>query len=912
MVNIKGSLMGTQRAFSKKDEDKTREELVNELEALRTHYTRLKAVAQRYESVAGKKDVFHDQYDLEVEKDRIETLRESERRFRNIYQQAPLGIALIDSITGQFMQINKKYCDIVGRTMDDMLTRNWQSITYPDDIQEDLDNMARLIGGEITDYKMEKRYIHANGSIVWVGLTVVPLWVVDSGYKRHIAMVEDITECKKADEALKESERKFRANFDQTFQFLGLLAVDGTLIEANRPALEYIGVREQDVIGKPFWDTPWWRHSAELQNRLKEAVKLAARGELVRFEATHTASDGSVNYFDFSIKPVADESGDIILLIAESRDITNRKRIEYELVHVASFPELNPNPIFEVDIVGNITYCNPATSQRFPDLQLRGMRHPMLKGITFDIFSGGEKNEFTRDVHIDDVDYQQSIRYLPDRKTIRVYSIDITDRKRAEEELRKLSRAVEESPATVVITDLKGDIEYANPKFTELTGYTLEEAKGKNPRILKSGHTPPSVYKRLWNTILSGREWRGEFQNKKKNGDLYWESAVISPIKDADGRIAHFIAIKEDITERKQAEEALRASEEKFRALADTSFDTIIVHRGDNLLYVNNPAVELTGYSKDEILKMQFWELFTEDDRETIKKLAFDRLAGKSTPTSYETRILTKDGRTKWINLTAGIFLFEGKPTVIATLFDMTGIKKVEKELKESKAQAELYLDLMGHDIRNMNQVGMGFLELALGSPNIDKKDKELLLKSMGALENSTRLIDNVRKLQKAQTGELKLHAVDACQDILRVLGHYSNIPGVKATFNYELPPGCTVMANDLLYEVFENLIGNAIKHAGPRPTIRIKYETTMLNGKNCDRFTVEDDGPGIPDNLKPNIFTRQLHSGAKTRGSGLGLFIVKSLVDSYGGQVWVEDRVPGDYAKGAKFVVLIPAIKID
>ncbi len=135
---------------------------------------------------------------------------------------------------------------------------------------------------------------------------------------------------------------------------------------------------------------------------------------------------------------------------------------------------------------------------------------------------------------------------------------DITERKLAEEELRKLSRAVEQSPATVVITDTEGNIEYANPKFQETTGYTTEEALGKNPRILKSGHTTQEEYRRLWKTIKDGGEWRGEFLNKKKNGDLYWESASISPIRDASGTITHFLAVKEDITERKRTEEEIR------------------------------------------------------------------------------------------------------------------------------------------------------------------------------------------------------------------------------------------------------------------------------------------------------------------------------------------------------------------
>jgi two-component system sensor histidine kinase/response regulator len=135
---------------------------------------------------------------------------------------------------------------------------------------------------------------------------------------------------------------------------------------------------------------------------------------------------------------------------------------------------------------------------------------------------------------------------------------DITARRRAEEQLRLLSQAVEQSPSCVVITDPRSNIEYVNAAFTRVTGYTLDDVIGKNPRILKSGETPSEVYEELWKTITSGREWRGEFLNKKKSGELYWESASIQPVRDADGAIAHFLALKADITERKRAE-AFRA-----------------------------------------------------------------------------------------------------------------------------------------------------------------------------------------------------------------------------------------------------------------------------------------------------------------------------------------------------------------
>jgi PAS domain S-box-containing protein len=133
-------------------------------------------------------------------------------------------------------------------------------------------------------------------------------------------------------------------------------------------------------------------------------------------------------------------------------------------------------------------------------------------------------------------------------------TIEIAEHHMIEERLRQFSRAVEQSPCSIIITDMKGNIEYVNPKFTELTGYSVAEVRGQNPRLLKSGAQPPEFYQKLWNTLAGGCEWRGEFHNRKKNGDLYWEFASISPIRDAAGQPTHYLALKEDITQRKEIE----------------------------------------------------------------------------------------------------------------------------------------------------------------------------------------------------------------------------------------------------------------------------------------------------------------------------------------------------------------------
>jgi len=151
------------------------------------------------------------------------------------------------------------------------------------------------------------------------------------------------------------------------------------------------------------------------------------------------------------------------------------------------------------------------------------------------------------------------------------------ERRQREEQLRKLSRAVEQSPASIVITDRGGRIEYVNPRFCKVTGYTFEEAQGQNPRLLKSGEMPPAAYQNLWQTILAGQEWRGTFHNKRKNGQLYWELASISPIVDESGQVTHFVAVKEDITERKLAEERVRDSQSLLQSTLDALSASIAI-----------------------------------------------------------------------------------------------------------------------------------------------------------------------------------------------------------------------------------------------------------------------------------------------------------------------------------------------
>jgi len=203
-------------------------------------------------------------------------------------------------------------------------------------------------------------------------------------------------------------------------------------------------------------------------------------------------------------------------------------------------------------------------------------------------------------------------------KTFRVAAIrDITERKRTEEQINKFLSAITQSPAAIVITNTKGNIEYVNPQFTEITGYSFDEAIGANPRILKSGLTPQEVYAELWNTLIAGNTWKGEILNKRKDGSLFWESAIIAPLKNDKGQTISYIAVKEDITSKKEAEQALIQSQGKLQQANATKdkFFSIIAHD------LKNPFNIILGFAD---LLLQNHKEYDEDTRESVIKTIYD------------------------------------------------------------------------------------------------------------------------------------------------------------------------------------------------------------------------------------------------------------------------------------------------
>jgi PAS domain S-box-containing protein len=382
---------------------------------------------------------------------------------------------------------------------------------------------------------------------------------------------------------------------------------------------------------------------------------------------------------------------------AEKTEI-ERKRTEEKNLQLASIIESTDDAIIGKTLDGTITNWNFGAERMYGYTKEEIINQPISLIIPPD-----HQDEMTQILEKirggQHIDHYETMRQRKDGTQINIsvsispiYNVegtligastiarDITKHKRAEEELRKLSRAVEQSPASIVVTDTSGAIEYVNAKFIQVTGYMLEEAVGKNPRILKSGEKPAEEYRQLWDMITSGGEWRGEFHNKKKNGELYWESAIISPIKDERGIITHFLGVKEDITERKQAEKKIHESEENFRAIFENNSSAIAIIEPDTTIsMVNDAYCQMSGYTKQEVVGMSWTQQILPDDLERMKEYNRRRLINpQDAPDKYEFKFYKKSGEIRYGLMS--ISFMQSARKIITSFIDITDRKIAEEE----------------------------------------------------------------------------------------------------------------------------------------------------------------------------------------------------------------------------------------
>jgi len=490
---------------------------------------------------------------------------------------------------------------------------------------------------------------------------------------------------------------------------------------------------------------------------------------------------------------------------------------------------------------------------------------------------------------------------------------DVTERRQAEEELRKLSSAVEQSQVSVVITDLEGTIEYVNPTFAEVAGYSAEEVIGKNPRVLKAGIQSPEFYEKMWDTILTGDVWQGEFANQRKNGEVFWENATISPIRNSAGRVTHFVAVKEDITERKKAEEAIRESEAKHKTIFQNSPLGMILFSSDGIIAdCNEPFVDLMGSSTEVLIGYNsLRNTHVPAIRECLKKA----LNGEQTEFEGEYTSST-GGKTSFLRVVFNPVNPEQIPTeVIATLEDIGDRKQAEQDLKIAKEIAEEatraksnFLANMSHEIRTPMNAIIGMSHLCLGT-DLQPRQRDYIEKVYSSSQSLLGIINDILDFSKIEAGKLAMESIPFHLD--DVLGNLSNLVAIKAQekgleilFDTHPDVPRALVGDPLrLGQILLNLAGNAIKFTETGEIIVHTIPVSVTDDKVEIRMSVRDTGIGMNPEQVAKLFQSFSQADSSTTrkygGTGLGLVITKKLVEMMGGDIRVESE-PG---RGSAFI---------
>jgi PAS domain S-box-containing protein len=878
-----------------------------------------------------------------------EKLYESEKRYRSLFENINVGLYQSDLESSQLLAANKKLAEIFGCSLEVMkATPGFTRCVHP----QSQKGMMKLLKakGQINDHEFE--FLTKNGERKTV-LSTITLQK-DEGYIEGALI--DITARKDAENALRESEEKIRTITANSPDLIFELDQDYKIIYANRTVK---GLTIESVIGTPTYEYLADDNKQELKDILEGVL---STGEPAVFETEYRPSGGGIIYYETQAAKfiTGDEKPGFIL---NSRNISDRKELEryrttllydmkkrvmelkclYGLSRLVSQTGITLDEIF-----GGLVKLIPPSWQ-YPDITCARIIYKDKEYktdnfkktewlISADIIINSKINGvievcyLEKEAELYEGPFLKEERALVDEIAERLGKVieqKISEEKLAHHQkhleelvesrtrdIRVLSQAISYSPVSVIIADSKGAIEYINPKFEEMTGYCFNEVIGENVSLLQSGETAKEVYRDLWKTIKSGKEWHGELKNRKKNGDDYWVNTSVKAINDDDGIIRHFIGLQEDITRRKDAENALQESEERFRALVQNSNDIISILDKDGTYRYASPSHEyILGYSGNELCGRKIIDFVHLDDHEVIKTKFLNVIEIHYKTETAVFRHLHKNGSWRWLEAT-GLNMLDNPAIngIVGNARDITDRKLAEDELKRAKEDAETansakseFLANMSHEIRTpMNAIiGMNHL---LKNTNLSSKQKDYTEKIEKASKGLMSLLNELLDFSKIEAVRMKIENIDF--DINDVFNNLSNTmsksafeKGIELIFEISNEVPIYLVGDPFrLGQVLNNLTDNAIKFTDAGE-ILVSVEMVKDRGREVELcFSIKDSGIGLSPDSYSNIFESFTQKDTSTKrkygGIGLGLAISKSLVELMGGEISVESE-PG---RGSRF----------
>ena len=767
------------------------------------------------------------------------------------------------------------------------------------------------------------------------------------GLQRIARQVERLLESRVANQRLDYVNGINRALLDSSRNMIGLMNTDGTLLEANATAIRLAGLQHNAVLNRPFWDTPWWQHSPELQQRVKQAIERAADGQRDSFRATHPAPDGSLVQVDFTLTPIFGDDGTVQFLVPEGMDVTaiedalrELKQQTFTLRQSQFAVENASDAVFWIRADGSFSYANQqaANNLGYSRQELCTMTvsdinptYPIeawpghweetkkLGVLTFESFHQ------RRDGTLYDCLITKRFLSFEDEEFIFASVRDVTDQRQTERHSRMLAaqfeQIVESMPVAVVYADRDRRIRRVNPAFENLFGYAADDVHGEQTRMI---YADPEAFEAQGRTRFNDEARRDtaayEVQYRRNDGIVFEGETVGTRITDDRGATVAFLGLITDITDRKRSEQQLldakrvaEESERRFRALADSASPlTWTTELDSTCSWLNKRWLDYCGRPMESQVGHGWIETVHPEDREHVRA-KYMAAFGQRAPFQFEYRLRRHDGDYRWFMVNAtprfdadGAFVgyvgmsFDNHETHLARV----ALEESEAELLEANSQLkqtigdlEQFAYVASHDLkqplRGIDNLAQWVIDDA--AEVLPATSRDHLQRMRGRVERLDGLLDDLLRYSRAGRVRERVTVVDTeelIRSVTEVLG-----PPEPFTVRCTSPMPVVESERTPLEQIFRNLIGNAIKHRAS------DLGHVLVSASELNRwvtFCVEDNGPGIERQFHDRVF--QMFSTLRPRdeveGSGMGLALVRKLVESNGGQIWLESE-PG---RGATF----------
>jgi PAS domain S-box-containing protein len=738
-----------------------------------------------FEQLANAEEELRKQYD---------ELADAEEQIRTRTQQMEEIAATVPGVVFQFYARSDGsmgFYYVSGRSLEILGLDNtsleffhaFASAVHPADRERFMDSVYTAIHSEAL-WDFTGKFIKHSGDEIWFRGMASPVRhgdeLVFSG------VLQDVTDRIEISQALQKSEAKFRAITNQTSQFVGLINPDGTVLMANRTALEFAGVAESDVEGRPFWETAWWSHSSEVQEQLKGAIPKAASGETVRFETTHRAADGHTAIIDFSIKPVKGADDKIPFLLAEGRDISRRKLAEIAL-------------------------------------------------------------------------------------------------KESEEKYRLIA---ENSPDMIFFLDTRGTVRYINPLGARAMLTTPENLIGKNLFSLFRPDIAEKYMVAIRGIAANRIPFRNEVFEHLPSG-TFWLDIRLIPLLDPSGSVFGILGLIHDISHRKEAENALRESEEKYRLLVENTHDIIyLINQEGVFTFVSPSFTDILGYKLDDVTGQSFRKFIHPEDIALCEGALQNVVSTGQRMTGVEYRVIHANGsiRVHMSSVSPILDKTGNVMTYMGNSRDITEMKQVQNAIKESNRKLNLLSSITRHDVANQLTVMQGYTQLAsLRKP--DPVITDFLAKISSSIETIQHQFEFAKTYQ-----DMGAHAPVwiTVRDV---------IESVRPPL-LDLDMRCDsfeIFSDPMISKVFLNLFDNAVRYG---KTVTVITVRCGINEEGQLLITFADNGVGIPLDEKQKIFDK-----GYGKHTGFGLFLAREILAITG----IEIHETGTHGKGACFEITVP-----